>query len=126
MKTKRIMVLMVCMMLLASSATVYAASGTFNSTDGNYTVHQYVDFLQGTSVLPDKYWGSAQIYGEDAGSASVPVKGWTEKKTIIQTTLNATKMSVEKSGFNCGYGQTWGKIRSTIDGVDKMTMQADL
>lgn len=117
MRKRCFMVMVMCFMLLFGAITVYAASatGSYEFSSAEVKVNQGVSFVYGPLTLQDKYWGNASISGKDSDAASVKVKGWTDKKTIINTTLNYEKKSVSKSNVSCGYGQSWGKISVTFE-----------
>ena len=77
-------------------------------------------------TLQDKYWGYASISGQDVDAASVRVKGWTKNKTLINNIiLNYNRKTVQVNGEKCGYGQTWGKLSVTYDGITKTITATD-
>lgn len=118
MRKRCLMVMVMCFMLLFGAITVYAASatGSYEFSSAEVKVNQGVSFVYGPLALPDKYWGYASISGKDSDAASVKVKGWTEKKTIINNVmLNYKNRSVSKSNVSCGFGQSWGKISVTFE-----------
>lgn len=127
MKRKRFFVLLAITAIMASSFASLAgsATGSYKTVNGNVNIETSVSFVEGPLTLQDKYWGYASISGQDVDAASVRVKGWTKNETLINTTLNYMNTSVSVSGKKCGYGQTWGKLSVTYDGITKTITATD-
>ncbi len=128
MKRKRFFVLLAIMAIMASSFASLAgsATGSYKTVNGNVNIETSVSFVEGPLTLQDKYWGYASISGQDVDAASVKVKGWTENETLINNIiLNYNRKTVQVNGEKCGYGQTWGKLSVTYDGITKTITATD-
>lgn len=124
MKKRIVLSVVMCVVLLMESVTVFATNGTFDVEGLFAYVFESTQFVSGDKLFQDKFWGIASRGGKEKDLIVAELEAGTDKKTRYKMTLAISYTSkFDKEGVKVGRDNNYSFVKTKFD--DKWHMVRD-